>query len=175
LEIIEKHFDIQNLLDYFLFVQVYNLRDNARNNVYVWAMKQENGVYQYRLSPWDMDRSLCKSEAEGPLNEIEIISWEMPMVNLMLELDIGGCRQKLYDMFYEKRATTISDDALYQWIDEAEQTINASGAYLRESEKWYGGAVPLDLTWMSAEMIMMQSTVDMYIREVWCPGIAEPY
>jgi len=174
-EIIEKHFDIQNLLDYFLFVQVYNLRDNARNNVYVWAMKQENGVYQYRLSPWDMDRSLCKSEAEGPLNEIEIISWEMPMVNLMLELDIGGCRQKLYDMFYEKRATTISDDALYQWIDEAEQTINASGAYLRESEKWYGGAVPLDLTWMSAEMIMMQSTVDMYIREVWCPGIAEPY
>ena len=175
ISIIETHFDVQDLLDYFLFVQVYNLRDNARNNVFVWAMKQEDGTYQYRLSPWDMDYSLCKSEEEGPLNEIEIISWELPMINRMLELDIRESQKLLYDMFMEKRAGQLSDDAIYQWVDHAETMINKSGAYLRESEKWLGEAKRLNLAWMSAELISMQKTVEMYIREVWCPSIKETH
>ena len=48
-----------------------------------------------------------------------------------------------------------------------EEMINASGAYLRESEKWRGGAQKLDLTGISAGTITHMSTIEYYLKELW--------
>lgn len=61
----------------------------------------------------------------------------------------------------------LSDDALNAWIMDVEEQINASGAYLRESEKWYGGAQSLNLTDMLFFEQEHMKTIEWMLRKYW--------
>lgn len=162
-------FDIDEVLSYYLFVQGYNLRDNVLNNLYIWALRQSDGTYRYAFSPWDMDRSLSVTSEEEKA-ENDDFCLHMQFVHRMLTLDVGGCRERLWAMWQEKRSGPLSDDALYQRIQETEDMVNASGAYLRESERWRGGAQKLNLAEMSANMIDIENWVEFMLRENWPVG-----
>ena len=179
--LLAAHFDIPSLLEYYLFVQGYNLRDNVRNNLYIWALRQEDGSYRYALSPWDMDRSLSlmtSDEQEGMIDTAVLLDehaqeskgWfrrEMRFVERMLELDVDGSRRTLWALWTDKRAHQLSEDTLYQQITALEEEVNASGAYLRESERWRGGAEQLNLAEMSANMPEVEKWVELVFRETW--------
>ena len=162
---IERHFDVRELIDYFLFIQMYGLTDNVRNNLYVWALRGEDGTYAYRFSPWDMDQSLGSPESR--IHPGEMASYELEMVHRMLDLDLFDSRRIMWERFDEKRAGVLSDDAIYQWIDGVETEINATGAYLRESERWRGGATPLDLGEMRARLIEFQELFERNASWMW--------
>lgn len=166
--IIEKHFDVRELLDYFMFVQMYGLTDNVRNNLYIWALREEDGTYRYHFSPWDMDQSLGSEESR--IGEGEMVSYEMQMINRMLDLNLFDSREIMWSIFEEKRAGELSDDGIYQWLDEVETEINATGAYLRESEKWRGGEQPLDLSEMCARMMNFQELFETHASWMWPVG-----
>ena len=162
-------------------MQGYNLRDNVRNNLYSWALRQEDGSYRYALSPWDMDRSLSlmtSDEQEGMIDTAVLLDehaqeskgWfrrEMRFVERMLELDVDGSRRTLWALWTDKRAQQLSEDTLYQQITALEEEVNASGAYLSESERWRGGAEQLNLTEMSANMPEIEKWVELVFRETW--------
>lgn len=164
-QIIEKHFNVQAMIDYFLFIQMYGLTDNVRNNIYVWALRGADGTYTYRLSPWDMDRSL--GHPESNIRPGELVSYELQMVHRMLDLDLFDSRKIMWAMFDEKRAGELSDDAIYQWLDDVETQINATGAYLRESEQWRGGATPLDLSEMRVKVMEFQQLFESNAGWMW--------
>lgn len=163
--ILEKHFDVQDLLDYFLFVQLYGLRDNVRNNLYVWALRQEDGSYRYSFSPWDMDRSLGHEESTQRAGELA--SYDMVMVQRMLDLDLMNSRELMWTMFEEKRAGVLSDESIYEWLFSVEDEINATGAFLRESEKWRGGAEKLNLGEMCEKVIEFQKVFEEQASWMW--------
>lgn len=140
--ICEKSIDIPKMLEYFLFIQAASLgHDNYFNNVYIWAL-WDGDNYVYHLSPWDMDMSFFRLFGNGDADNINLY---YSQVWRMVDLDIGNSRQMLWDIWNEKRAGLISDDAMYMRIQEFEDMINRSGAYLRESEKWHGGAEQLNI------------------------------
>ncbi len=134
-ELAEKHLDVDDLMSYYIFLQSCLLvHDNTRNNLYIW-MFWEDGRYVYRVSPWDMDRSLYTAgfDAEGRIRQH--FDTTLIAANRMLDLNLMDSREKAWKIWREKRETLISDQALYEWITSVEDEINASGAYLRESQK----------------------------------------
>ena len=163
--IMEKHFDVQELIDYFLFIQLYGLRDNVRNNLYVWAIRQEDGTYRYSFMPWDMDRSLGYEESHQLPGELA--SYDLDMVHRMLELDLMNSRQLMWSMFEEKRAGVLSDESIYAWLYAVENEINATGAFLRESEKWRGGAQKLDVGEICEKVIEFQKVIEENASWMW--------
>jgi len=157
--------DVEHLMDYYLFAQACSLGgDNVFNNLYIWLQREPGKEFRYRISPWDMDRSF-NTKVDGQTQDD--LDLQMVMPRRLLDLDYLGSRAALHENFEEKRKTILSDDALYQWIGDMEAMINASGAYLRESEKWRGGAQYLDLTAISAGAITHMSTIEYYLRELW--------
>ena len=80
---------------------------------------------------------------------------------------MGGSRAALWAVFEEMRASLLTDDAIYQWIQEKEDEINASGAYLRETERWRGGAESLSLADVSAHTLSQMSVIERHMREMW--------
>ena len=88
-------------------------------------------------------------------------------VNRMLDRDHQGARQMLWDMWNEKRQTIISDDALYTRFQDFEDMINRSGAYLRETEKWHGGAAELNLAEMQAFAIEHLHVAERFMSEIF--------
>lgn len=163
--LIETNFDTQELLDYFLFIQLYGMRDNAWNNLFVWAIRQEDGTYRYSFSPWDMDRSLGYEESTQRADELA--TYDFGMAFHMLNLDLMNSRERMWAMFEEKRAGALSDENLYNWMYAVEDEINATGAYLRESEKWRGGAQKLDVYEMYEKTVGFQYTFQEIASWMW--------
>lgn len=166
-EIVLKHFDLRQLMEYFLYIQAMSLdNDSVNNNVYIWARLGEDGVYRYTITPWDVDNAfkLLDSDLDGEMNEMNLL---MEFFNRILDLDIGGSRRLMREVWAEKKATVLEEGALYQRICDMEDMINASGAFLRESQKHQGGARPLDLSEMRAVAIGHQSVLEGFMDGLW--------
>lgn len=155
--------DVRGLMSYYLYMNVCSLPyDNVKNNVFIWARQTAQGD-RYILSPWDMDSGFSPLFTDGT----ESINMWMTLPVRMLELDVGGSRAALWDVFEEMRASLLTDDAIYQWIQDKEDEINASGAYLRETERWRGGAESLSLADVSAHTLSQMSVIERHMREMW--------
>ena len=166
----EKHTDVAEMMDFFLFTQAAGLGyDNVFNNVYMWAVK-EGDHYVYHLSPWDMDMAFIQMLGY----EEDTLNYYLKQAYRMLNLDVAESQKIMYEIWDEKRATILSDDALYQRIEDFKEMLNASGAYLRESERWYGGARELDLGEIQSFAVSHLSTIDRHLESSWPRNGAQP-
>lgn len=155
--------DVRELMSYYLYMNVCSLPyDNVKNNVFIWARQTAQGD-RYTLSPWDMDSGFAPLFTDG----MESVNMWMTLPVRMLELDVGGSRAALWAVYEEMRASLLTDDAIYQWIQDKEDEINASGAYLRETERWRGGAESLSLADVSAHTLSQMSVIERHMREMW--------
>lgn len=171
------HMDVEDLLSYYLFSQAISLQeDNVYNNLYVWAIA-DGGGYRYWYAPWDMDRSfvLCHAQFDQPLLEGEDrICTDLRIPYRLLELDGLDSRRMLWSLWIEKRNTILSDDALYQWFHDAEDLVNLSGAFRRNSERWYGAPEDLDISDLYNYTLKHLGTLDQFLRECWPYGEYTP-
>lgn len=161
-EIALAHLDVEETMSYYLFMQATTMTlDNVKNNLYVWTI-DEGDTYRYRFSPWDMDSCI------KPLfsDDTTMFNFLWPMASRALDMNVYNARQVVRDL-WEARKPMLSEDALYQWFLEKEEEINASGAFLRETEKWRGGARPLDLGALSAFMINHMGSVERILYDTW--------
>ena len=160
----EKHADVQEWLEYFLYIQAASLgHDNYFNNVYMWALWDKDH-FVYHLSPWDLDMAFIRMFGNGDQDTINLYYTQ---IWRMLDLNIGNAQQMLWDIWNEKRQTIISDDAMYTRIQEFEDMINRSGAYLRETEKWHGGAQELDLGEIRSFAVEHLHVADRLMSQMW--------
>lgn len=165
--LVMERVDIEDMMNYIFFYHACTLRDNSSNNIYLYIMRQEDGRYVYRHAPWDMDTGLW---VRKDFDTHETLRWpDMTMVlpTRMLELNVGGCREILWKLWNEKRATVLSQEAFSQHIMQTQELINASGAYLRESEKWYGEAQQLNLSEMEYYAEECLNLVRITMESIW--------
>ena len=140
--------DIRNMMSYILFYHACTLRDHISNNIYIYIMRSEDGRDVYCHAPWDMDTAFWVKPSSVMENMRYWPDLSMTIPARMLELDVGSCRKIMCELWNEKRSSVLSQDAMYRLFMDMEAFINASGAYLRESEKWYGESIPLNLSEM---------------------------
>jgi len=125
--------DMDSALRHLLFVQGCGLADNVFNNMYIWAHPAE-GETIYRFSLWDMDLAWgFERESIGEQYE----NWMyFPVVDRMLNLNVGGIRQKAYAMWQEMRATVFDEARLEERVAQYTFELGESGALMREAERW---------------------------------------
>ena len=116
------------------------------------------------ITPWDMDVGMSNAEQT---TSRDVIFLAPIFEERMLDLNADGCRDILWSIWEEKKETLLTETALYAWIRGEEEYINSSGAYLRESEKWYGEAEELDLSSMYENELSYIGVIDSYLRELW--------
>ena len=144
-----ERIDVRSMMEYTLFYHVCQLQDNSGNNIYLFLMRQEDGRVRYLHAPWDMDTGFWVKPDSETGSSMRWPDVSMILPKRMLDLDVGGCRAIIWDMWREKRVTLLTDEAMHARFDEMEAYINASGAYLRESQRWYGEAKKLNLSEMA--------------------------
>jgi len=164
--LVKKYIDVESLMSYYLFHQAADLsNDNVTNNLYIWAVRGEDGEFTFNLSPWDMDLGLTLREWEDAQDEQSFLM--MPIPRRVLDLDLEGSREILWRIWKEKRSTILTDDAVYQWIMDMEDYVNRSGAALRNSLKWYGEAMPLDLALVMSNETAHMTKIEHYMLALW--------
>ena len=122
------------MLRHDLLMQGGGIADNFFNNMYIWAQPGPDGGVTYRFSLWDLDISWGFEK-----NEIgeEFERWLFfPVADRMLNLDVGGIRQRAYDMWQQMRGSIFSMEALEARIEEYTVLLGESGALMRDAERW---------------------------------------
>ncbi len=135
--------DIDNIIDFNLFVTLIQGSDNILKNYYVLLLDQDDGRKGIYV-PWDLDRSW--GDEWTPDKENQTAYYDMPSdLNLFFTDDAlwqllynndEETWQRLFVKYDELRADGWSDEKVLGLIDEYEQQIFGSGAYLREINRW---------------------------------------
>lgn len=159
--------DIEDLMSYILFYHACTLNDNNTNNVFVYVMRDEDGRYVYRHAPWDMDSAFWVLKSFQDHNTLRWPDTSVTIPTRMLDLDVGGCRRILWEMWNEKRKNLLSSEALYARFIEIEQFMNMSGAYRREMRKWYGTDTALDMSEVAYYTEECLNLVRLTLMERW--------
>lgn len=164
IELAEKRIETRELISYYLFSQVCGLTaDNVFNNLYVWS-RGSDSAYRYSVSPWDMDHSLAIPTERETVDKGESLEMAFSLPFRMLELDVNQSREIMWDIWTQKRATLLSDEALYSWIVGTAEEIEASGAFRRETARWYGEESALPAPSM---LYYTQSRIENIERTMW--------
>lgn len=132
IEEIEERFDFNNLMDYFILLNVARILDNRGKNIYLCRYDKDE---PYFLTPWDLDGSWGllwngnnDSKTQGALSN--------NLFDRIISTDAGDFRQRISKRWNDLRKTILSDDALTNRINEANQFLLDNQVYEREESVW---------------------------------------
>ena len=128
--------DLDQVLRYDLFVQACGLNDNTYNNMFIRAQRTAQGM-RYSLHPWDLDLSWgTRTDHIG-----EGYDWWMrfPLVDRILDLDVGGARARLAQLWQQMRETLLTPEKVARMMDAYILELTESGAARRNELRWEMG------------------------------------
>ena len=149
---IDMLIDINNFIDYYLFLNLICAPDNLNKNIYLTRASLAKPLC---VIPWDYDHSFFYSR---------IIS-NNPLYQRLLLLDPVNFRQRLKDRWFYLRNNSFSLDNLESIIRKNFDEINKSNIINIENNKW-GSSIYTDceniISWISAR----SNTLDEYYSDL---------
>lgn len=140
---INEWFYIDNLVDLVVFVWALNVGDNVFKNTFLSTVDITKG-HRYLVSPWDMDMSLYSKwdgtyyDKMAALGRFDTIA----PFNKLIEYNIEGFNDKVKERWMELYDDVFLPDNVFSLLDYYAQRFIESGAWKRESSRWYA-PVPL--------------------------------
>ena len=144
-----KGIDIDNAIDFYLFINLIQGRDNVAGDIrgdytltknLFLTIKNDNGNLVGIYSPWDLDitwgNDFLQQYTVSP--EADLVM-ECGYLYEILKNDDPDIWELLFDKYRQLRNTTWSDEFIADLLDEYEADIFFSGAYLRDMERWPDG------------------------------------
>lgn len=140
---IKQHFNIDNLLNYELYIQAIYGVDNAYKNQYIAAIMDDQGGYQFWKTPWDLNYCFgdCYSTDSAWLTSFSMDTCSKTMnkhmlSELFLNADVEEFIPLLQEQWEELRNNQLSAEHLAELTEMYSQRLKSSGAYAREQQKW---------------------------------------
>ena len=186
---IYNNLDINNAIDIYLFTNLIQGLDNVSNNIIknmFISIKNNEGKDIAIYTPWDMDvtwgnvwTSDIKTNYILPyhINSEYNRTMEHGGLQLLIESGNNEIWQYIFYKYDKLRQTSWSEDSINAMINEYEDDIYNSGAYLREMERWpngnYGNSQIGLSKFRSYVMDRLQKTDEYYARleKVYDKGI----
>lgn len=139
--------DIDNVIDIYLFYNLIQGVDNVgkeyvKNNYFSLHSRQGKVIAMY--SPWDMDAAWGNKwvpHMQQPYNMSETYNlvMESGIVNQLIINGDDSIWGEIFGKYRYLRENGWSDENINSLLDEYEEDIFASGAYLRDMERWPEG------------------------------------
>lgn len=140
--------NMENAVDYNLFALLICGVDNIRKNVYLIAEYQEDGTYQFKKVPWDMNATwgnpwvgdeACNYTIYDPASIEDVSTWCTDIGTLYYygETRIAELLKERWKEFREEGL--ITKEGIREIVDAQFEYLHASGAYDRNYARWPHG------------------------------------
>lgn len=134
---ISGYMNMQNLVDYYLFVNLVQGYDNAGKNTYLVRLDHTSG---FHVLPWDIEATwglAWNREKNRPTGLVTNNLFER-----LISTDSEGYTEQLVERWQQYRTTQLSDSTITGVVTEYFRLLTESGAYERERNRWQ--EFPLD-------------------------------
>jgi len=129
---IEKNVCINNVIDYYLFINTVRATDNLGKNYYLGKYDKNEPFF---FIPWDLDGVFGVIQ-DGKQERITNDVLGNGLFNRLLELNPNGYKEKVKDRWLALRATDFSNENLLSRIDKIYATFTKEKVYEREQLVW---------------------------------------
>ena len=137
--------DLDNVADIWIYLQFLYGEDNIYKNMFFAFKKDTDGYQGYKLYlvPWDTDLTwgnvYVDSKEElyvkwAPENADRYLEW--PLLDRLIELDVGGIRERIKDRWTELRSGILSEESMNEIFTECIHQVQDSGAFTRDATRW---------------------------------------
>ena len=137
--------DLDNVADIWIYLQFLYGEDNIYKNMFFAFKKDTDGYQGYKLYlvPWDTDLTWGNVYVDSkeelyvkwtPENADRYLEW--PLLDRLIELDVGGIREKIKDRWTELRSGILSEESMNEIFIECTHQVQDSGAFTRDATRW---------------------------------------
>jgi hypothetical protein len=157
--------DINNMVDYFLFMNVLEAQDNHSKNTYL-------SFYDYRVnspffySVWDLDGTIGRSYDGTPLPNQMLGAYGNNLFQRLLDLNPNNFKQLLKTRWNSLKTNQFSKSVVNARIEAYRKLLVNTNAFTRERAKWTNITQDLNTetstmeTWYSAQYDLMDSYIN---------------
>lgn len=139
LEKLSDHFDIENMIDYYIFLNLTSANDNSWKNILFNYDSFEESI---SIIPWDIDLSfglhyndLTDFLSEKRMNEYHDIHTFYPF-SVMESIDNTKTKELIQKRWEELRDTSLSNENIQKLIDRQLDVLSAGDILSKESSRW---------------------------------------
>ena len=153
--------DMENAVDYYLFINLLRAFDNAGKNIFLARYSDQSRFF---IIPWDMDGSWGiwwngdKAGSEGMI--------ENQLFLRLKETDAGNFNDLLESRWDEYRSTIFSKESLLSPISKYYSAMTSSGAMDRENSRWEDISIDPQMEyeyisqWIDARLLYLDEKLD---------------
>lgn len=134
--------DLDNTMDFYLFLETVSGWDNACKNTYRIARDTEGGEYRILTIPWDLnytfgDEFTVEIElGKTRFNPDATQLYTEPVIRQLFMNNTHGEEDILKDKWEEYRQDIFSDEHILGLMQENMEYMQKTGAFGRDSERW---------------------------------------
>lgn len=130
---ISEYIDLDNFIDYYIFINLLALWDNTDKNIYI--AKQDGGS-PFTYTPWDLDGSFG-FDWSGAF----ITGYEGILSNGLFDRLIHDCGDNKFgtlvkSRYFELRNQIITSSNIHSILEQNYQLLHQNNIYPLEAEKW---------------------------------------
>ena len=126
-------FDIDNAIDYYLFINVLKAMDNMGRNLFV-ARYKKSGPFFY--APWDLDAIWGLDTDGSQTDDAEGLLGNGFYDRLLDDCSTNGFANRARDRYNALRETVLNREHIMELVQEQYDWLLAHGVYEREHEAW---------------------------------------
>ena len=140
----EQILNMENAIDYLLFIMFISGGDNTWKNIYYWADYKQDGTYQMIKIPWDLNMTWGNGWCENHEYHFNLYQekyidkvWEWTGdMYYLYHLNPTELGNRMYERWKELRKKIITEENIYSMLDTQFDYIHSSGAYIRDCMFW---------------------------------------
>ncbi|CAH8282593.1 putative secreted protein (Por secretion system target) [Mariniflexile fucanivorans] len=163
----KDRFEIDNLVDYYIFLNLLRATDNTGKNIYI-AKYNTNDNYFY--VPWDLDGSfgtIWNGTNDNTTNDLLSNGFYN---RLIYDCSPNGFKERLKNKWLLLRSTVITHDSLMSLFTSNHDYLKVNGIYDRENLAWTSYTYNnTDLNYMSAWITNRLIYLDVKLTENCIP------
>lgn len=158
---IENVLDIQNAIDFFIFLNLIQANDNVGSNLYIFRYDEE---YPLAFIPWDLDLTFGNKNSTWSVDDPDDRIITNKIFNRLYALDVNNYRNKV-----KLRWNEIYQDGIQEYIiNKLTENINNlidSKADNRDNKKWnfetdYNERLEYIINWLNTRIDFFNNYID---------------
>ena len=129
----ESVFEINNSIDYLIFINLLTAVDNTHKNIYY---ARYNSSSPLTIVPWDLDCTMGLNWDGTLRNNINDLVFTKYLVRLVFNFGINGYTEKIQKRWKELRLNTITSELIMNLYKDSYNQLQSEGVYEREEIAW---------------------------------------
>lgn len=139
---IGEHFDLPVFNDYILFVDLLYATDNIGKNYFCWFYDQSSEDQRLGITPWDLDATWGRDYQGSRAAASNQMTNKSNFFTCCSE-NFFGYADTLQNRYVGLRDNLWAEDSLLARFDNYFDLFQRSGAWERDSARWYGSNVKI--------------------------------